>query len=94
MLSLTLVYWSNSFQKARNTCLCRTRTTWELCKSTISTEEIYLALISPYSVDQNILKHMMESGAEFLMEVTDKTKADVKVTSQHMSALARMTKRT
>ena len=31
------------------------------------------------SVDQNILKHMIDSGAEFLMEVTDKTKADVKV---------------
>lgn len=31
------------------------------------------------SVDQNILKHMIDSQAEFLMEVTDKTKADVKV---------------
>ncbi|GAA5822141.1 hypothetical protein JCM10212_000354 [Sporobolomyces blumeae] len=29
-------------------------------------------------VDQNILEHMHKSGAEFLMEVTDKTKADVK----------------
>ncbi len=29
-------------------------------------------------VDLNILEHMHESGAEFLMEVTDKTKADVK----------------
>lgn len=35
-----------------------------------------MALIS---VDQNILKHMIDSQAEFLMEVTDKTKADVKV---------------
>lgn len=30
-------------------------------------------------VDQAILEHMIESGAEFIMEVTDKTKADVKV---------------
>jgi UDP-N-acetylglucosamine pyrophosphorylase len=30
-------------------------------------------------VDQAILEHMIESEAEFLMEVTDKTKADVKV---------------
>lgn len=31
------------------------------------------------SVDERILQHMVDSGAEFLMEVTDKTKADVKV---------------
>jgi UTP--glucose-1-phosphate uridylyltransferase len=30
-------------------------------------------------VDQRILQHMIDSDAEFLMEVTDKTKADVKV---------------
>ncbi|ORX83001.1 UTP--glucose-1-phosphate uridylyltransferase [Basidiobolus meristosporus CBS 931.73] len=29
-------------------------------------------------VDPTILKHMAQSGAEFIMEVTDKTKADVK----------------
>lgn len=29
-------------------------------------------------VDQNILKYMEDSGSEYLMEVTDKTKADVK----------------
>src|SRR4051812_29916090 len=29
-------------------------------------------------VDLNILQHMVESDAEFLMEVTDKTKADIK----------------
>jgi len=29
-------------------------------------------------VDENILQHMVESQAEFIMEVTDKTKADVK----------------
>ena len=32
-----------------------------------------------FSVDVNILQHMIDSQAEFLMEVTDKTKADVKV---------------
>ena len=32
-----------------------------------------------HSVDERILPHMVETGAEFLMEVTDKTKADVKV---------------
>ena len=36
-------------------------------------------LIDCHRVDQRILKHMVDSGAEFLMEVTDKTKADVKV---------------
>nr|KAJ3405916.1 UTP-glucose-1-phosphate uridylyltransferase [Polyrhizophydium stewartii] len=30
------------------------------------------------TVDQTILNHLVESGAEFLMEVTDKTKADIK----------------
>jgi UTP--glucose-1-phosphate uridylyltransferase len=30
------------------------------------------------TVDTTILKHMIESGAEFIMEVTDKTKADIK----------------
>ena len=32
-----------------------------------------------FSVDQSILKHMIDTQAEFIMEVTDKTKADVKV---------------
>lgn len=31
------------------------------------------------SVDDKILQHMIESQAEFIMEVTDKTKADIKV---------------
>ena len=31
-----------------------------------------------FSVDEKILLHMIESNAEFLMEVTDKTKADIK----------------
>ncbi|KND03706.1 uncharacterized protein SPPG_01171 [Spizellomyces punctatus DAOM BR117] len=30
------------------------------------------------TVDVNILRHMVASGSEFLMEVTDKTKADIK----------------
>lgn len=30
------------------------------------------------SVDEKILQHMIDSRAEFLMEVTDKTKADIK----------------
>jgi UDP-N-acetylglucosamine pyrophosphorylase len=35
----------------------------------------------PPSVDHAILQHMVDSQAEFLMEVTDKTKADIKVTT-------------
>ncbi len=31
------------------------------------------------SVDEQILQHMTDTQAEFIMEVTDKTKADVKV---------------
>ena len=31
-----------------------------------------------FSVDESILQHMIDTGAEFLMEVTDKTKADIK----------------
>lgn len=31
------------------------------------------------SVDESILQHMINTGAEFIMEVTDKTKADIKV---------------
>ena len=38
----------------------------------------FRSLYAPNSVDQRILKHMVDTGAEFLMEVTDKTKADVK----------------
>jgi UTP--glucose-1-phosphate uridylyltransferase len=34
-------------------------------------------------VDQAILEHMIQSDAEFIMEVTDKTKADVKVSGTH-----------
>ena len=29
-------------------------------------------------MDQKILQHMIDTGAEFIMEVTDKTKADIK----------------
>jgi UTP--glucose-1-phosphate uridylyltransferase len=36
-------------------------------------------LIGRRSVDQSILQHMIDTEAEFLMEVTDKTKADIKV---------------
>ncbi len=35
------------------------------------------------SVDEHILQHMIDTQAEFLMEVTDKTKADVKVWYSH-----------
>ena len=33
-------------------------------------------------VDQKILQHMIDTNAEFIMEVTDKTKADVKVRTE------------
>lgn len=32
----------------------------------------------PFSVDERILQHMIDSQSEFIMEVTDKTKADIK----------------
>lgn len=32
----------------------------------------------PFSVDPKILQHMIESESEFLMEVTNKTKGDLK----------------
>jgi len=32
----------------------------------------------PAAVDLNILQHMVESRSEYIMELTDKTKADVK----------------
>ena len=35
--------------------------------------------VSDFSVDDKILQHMIDSQAEFIMEVTDKTKADIKV---------------
>jgi UTP--glucose-1-phosphate uridylyltransferase len=37
--------------------------------------------MSKFSVDEKILQHMIDTGSEFIMEVTDKTKADVKVSS-------------
>lgn len=37
------------------------------------------------SVDQGILQHMIDTQAEFIMEVTDKTKSDIKVgLSEHV----------
>lgn len=35
-------------------------------------------------VDQKILQYMVESSTDFLMEVTNKTKADVKVRLLHI----------
>jgi hypothetical protein len=43
--------------------------------------------LSTRSVDQQILQHMIDTEAEFIMEVTDKTKADVKVTSNSSKPL-------
>ena len=37
-------------------------------------------------MDQAILEHMIQTEAEFIMEVTDKTKADVKVVAPTFSA--------
>ena len=36
-------------------------------------------LISQISVDERILGHMIETKADFIMEVTDKTRADIQV---------------
>ena len=41
-----------------------------------------------YSVDEKILEHMVESQSEFIMEVTDKTKADIKVRTTSCSTLS------
>lgn len=38
-------------------------------------------------VDQKILQHMSNTDADFLMEVTNKTKADVKVSLSMLSVL-------
>ena len=38
-----------------------------------------MLILTTCSVDQQILQHMIDTQAEFIMEVTDKTKADVKV---------------
>lgn len=35
-------------------------------------------------VDQRILQHMMNTGTDFLMEVTNKTKGDVEVSLVHI----------
>ncbi|KAJ7780525.1 UTP-glucose-1-phosphate uridylyltransferase [Mycena maculata] len=36
-------------------------------------------------VDESILQHMIDTQAEFLMEVTDKTKADIKASARHFA---------
>ena len=40
---------------------------------------VKIACLNYSSVDESILQHMIDTDAEFIMEVTDKTKADVKV---------------
>ena len=55
-----------------------TPTTWVPCKCNYSLV-LRSILTKVDSVDENILQHMIDSQAEFLMEVTDKTKADIKV---------------
>jgi len=50
-----------------------------LCKSnTPPYLDFLLYILIWFSVDESILQHMIDTGAEFLMEVTDKTKADIK----------------
>ena len=41
-------------------------------------------------MDQRILQYMVESDSEFVMEVTDKTKADVKARLRLFSAEIRI----
>ncbi|KAG5221028.1 UTP-glucose-1-phosphate uridylyltransferase [Salix suchowensis] len=41
-------------------------------------------------VDESILQHMIDSGSEFIMEVTDKTKADVKARSIRLLEIAQV----
>lgn len=49
-----------------------------LCKCILPSLCVQLLIVGS-SVDDKILQHMIESQAEFIMEVTDKTKADIKV---------------
>ena len=70
------VFWISCWLKVKNTSSCPTRTTWALCKSKAPISRIFILIWS--SVDESILQHMIDTGAEFLMEVTDKTKADIK----------------
>jgi len=48
-----------------------------LCASFQLPEPQYI-FTAIFSVDESILQHMINTNAEFLMEVTDKTKADIK----------------
>lgn len=66
--------------KAKSICSSQTPTILGLCKSSHCWWVTWVAQYF-YRVDQRILQHMIDSDAEFLMEVTDKTKADVKVRS-------------
>lgn len=43
----------------------------ELVRKCVEAHEVH-------SVDERILQHMIDSQSEFIMEVTDKTKADIK----------------
>lgn len=59
---------------------------WELCKNYVYHQQ-YDGTYYWISVDHNILQHMVDSQSEFLMEVTNKTKADVKVALYTFCAL-------
>lgn len=47
------------------------------CKLAIA-QQARLKTDETYSVDESILQHMINTQSEFIMEVTDKTKADIK----------------
>lgn len=66
-------YCANSSTKARNTSSFPTWTTWEPLSISVS-----CLSRSSTQISQDILSYLMKTGIEFAMEVTDKTRADIK----------------
>src|ERR1700753_2319960 len=74
----TPVFLINYCQRVRNTSSSLIQTISGPCKFLWVRSLLSWLFITFNSVDEKILQYMIESGSEFIMEVTDKTKADVK----------------
>lgn len=80
--SLNRVFSTNSSTKAKNTCFSATSTIW--AQPSIFVRRVSSGNLRSSSTLLDILKHLLtdQTKHEFLMEVTDKTRADVKVNDE------------
>lgn len=88
--SIVLVNWIVLSREARSTCLSPIAIILVPCQSEQTYSNIHCRLITSCiknSVDSRILQHVVDTRADFVMEVTGKTKGDTEACIKSISFL-------